>query len=283
METTPCPTNSNLLWQGVWWFAPGSRTGTRSKAHKALWTRFCGQHLFNENGAQFYSYLVKRFWLGVALYRNDFGQITVQKNIVFKWAIIGANHVASLEVFSSNNRGLEMCKICRICGWFCTMEKPLNRRNVDLEELELFDPCFVVHSCDSCCNVLLFPNSIGHAKWIENNKPLPVTHTQYVVVLASQKIRIKTGSDSPLTLLNRFERRLNGNLLYFFFRITGEMRFCSNGNTSLQLLHVLFSCDLNKWQQEFYAVGEVGGSDLHLDEFFMSLGFILWCVLHHLR
>ncbi len=45
------------------------------KAHKAWWTRFCGQYFFNENRAQFYSYLVKRFWLGVALCsRKDFVQ-----------------------------------------------------------------------------------------------------------------------------------------------------------------------------------------------------------------
>ncbi len=57
-------------------------------------------NLFNENGAQFCSYLVKRFWLGVAFCgRKDFVQITVQKNVVFEWVIIGANQATSLEVF----------------------------------------------------------------------------------------------------------------------------------------------------------------------------------------
>ncbi len=63
----------------------------RESAYNASWTRFCGQHFFSENGAQFCSYLVKRFCLGVALCgRKDFVQITVQKELVVEWAIMSA-------------------------------------------------------------------------------------------------------------------------------------------------------------------------------------------------
>ncbi len=84
--------------------------------YKALWTRFHGQHFFNENRAQFCSYLVKRFWLGVALCsRKDFVQITVEKNVVFEWVIIGANHASSLEhIFVTDTLAKTVIALCTI-------------------------------------------------------------------------------------------------------------------------------------------------------------------------